>query len=169
MAVTNRRAAAKACILAAIPVGAVGFVVPDTWAKASIVASLTLLALGGDLWWDSRPIFPYRFLRARAQPHRTADPVRHHDGSFGGVPAAAERREPRRYRLMVSATSRIRQVVRQRQMMSLMPADGDGDASDLRQVLDEAQRRGRREQFWWLVAGLAASIPIGVAVNLLTR
>ncbi|MET7372204.1 hypothetical protein [Micromonospora arida] len=38
----------------------------------------------------------------------------------------------------------------------------------IQHLIDTGQQRSRREQLWWLVAGLAASIPIGVAINLVT-
>ncbi|MGC5306846.1 hypothetical protein [Micromonospora zamorensis] len=43
----NGTAAAKALILAAVPIGGVGFFVAGPWAVAAIVANLLLRAAGG--------------------------------------------------------------------------------------------------------------------------
>ncbi|MEU7849212.1 hypothetical protein AB0B74_19445 [Micromonospora parva] len=166
------RAAAKALILAAGPVGAVGFFVTDGWAIAAIVADLVLLGVGGGLWWKNRwsrplPVVYYHRVRADKDPYEGGT-----DFADPGSTILASRRV-RRHQLTLSTTSRLRRSVMRRSL-----SGGDGRAKDLTMVahslaqiqggLQSAQRNARREQLWWLVAGLAASIPIGVAINLAT-
>ncbi|MEH0840995.1 hypothetical protein V6U81_01195 [Micromonospora sp. CPCC 205711] len=179
---TSGTATAKAFILASVPIGAAGFLVPDAWAVASIVTSLTVLAAGGGLWWAS-----WRRARRWAHLHRTGD-ARTVGGAVGtttappGVaeeedltgPVFVERRRPRRYRLMLSATSRVRRATARRAGGSAPSPDGDQltlvaqNLTHLEGLISSGQERSRREQVWWLIAGLAASIPIGVAINLIT-
>ncbi|MEU7797778.1 hypothetical protein AB0B10_00735 [Micromonospora arborensis] len=177
-------AVAKALILAAIPVGAVGFLVTDRWAIGAIVANLILLGGGGGLWWWAVPP-----RRGFSRLHRTgvylsgelpSDPD--DDGDHGDAGDDFGDPEPlvfaslrvRRHRLTLSTTSRLRRYGMRRSLMG-EHAGGDNDlmmmASTLTQIqggLQSAQRRARREQLWWLVVGLAASVPIGVAINLAT-
>ncbi|GGO30367.1 hypothetical protein [Micromonospora parathelypteridis] len=156
------KAAAKALILAAIPIGGVGIFVAEPWAVASIAANLVLLAGAGGLWW-----LAVRRDRRWHHLHRSCEPGGAAAKGDGGGPGAladyddpdalvfASRSVPR-HRLMVSSTSRIRRA-------------GMGHSiSRIERLADSAQRQSRREQLWWLVAGLAASIPIGVAINLVT-
>ena len=184
---TSGTATAKAFILASVPIGAAGFLVPDAWAVASIVTSLTVLAAGGGLWWAS-----WRRARRWAHLHRTGDArtVGDRDAFAVGAttvtspsaaeeedltgPVFAERRRPRRYRLMLSATSRVRRATARRGGASAPSPDGDQltlvaqNLTHIEGLISSGQERSRREQVWWLVAGLAASIPIGVAINLIT-
>ncbi|RQX00379.1 hypothetical protein DLJ59_21685 [Micromonospora inaquosa] len=168
------RAAAKALILAAVPVGAVGFFVPDGWAIGAIVANLVLLAAGGGLWWwgDIRTrLFPSGYYRG-PEPGEYPDRAGTDFGDPGSTVFASRR--VRRHQLTLSTTSRLRRSVMRRSFSG----DDAGRAKDLTMVantltqiqggLQSAQRKARREQLWWLVAGLAASIPIGVAINLAT-
>ncbi|MEU8182183.1 hypothetical protein AB0B86_15625 [Micromonospora sp. NPDC049047] len=148
---------AKALVVAAIPVGAVGFVVPDPWAVASIVASLVLVVAAGAVWW--------LIVRTLGRWHR-----RHGTGEAGGPAATGggsdyyydpelvvyASRSVRRHQLMVSSTSRVRRAGMRRNVARIAT------------LAASAQRSARREQLWWLVVGLAASIPIGVAINLAT-
>ncbi|MFF5171352.1 hypothetical protein ACFY3U_01795 [Micromonospora sp. NPDC000089] len=187
------RATAKACIVAAIPIGTAGFLLPDAWAVASIIASIGVLAAGGGLWWRG-----WSRDRRWLKLHRTADRA---TGGVGAVrgdvpqpepvpverprgrpdrdwgeppePGIAERRR-RRYRLTLSATSRVRRIGAQRRDASdrspvddrlMLVAD---DLAEIQDRIESAQERSRRDQLWWLVAGLAASVPIGVAINLVT-
>ncbi|MEU5959829.1 hypothetical protein ABZ777_01325 [Micromonospora parva] len=171
------RAAAKALILAAGPVGAVGFFVTDGWAIAAIVADLVLLGVGGGLWWKDRwtrlwsRLFPIGYYRG---PEADEDPDEGGtDFAEPGSTIYASRRV-RRHQLTLSTTSRLRRSVMRRSLRG----EDSGRAEDLAMVantltqlqsgLQSAQRNARREQLWWLVAGLAASIPIGVAINLAT-
>ncbi|MFI7660918.1 hypothetical protein ACIBTW_18755 [Micromonospora parva] len=167
------RAAAKALILAAGPVGAVGFFVTDGWAIVAIVADLVLLGVGGGLWWKDRwsRLFPVGYYR---------NPAVEQDPDEGGTDFAEPgstiyaSRRVRRHQLTLSTTSRLRRSVMRRSLSG----EDSGRAEDLAMVantltqlqsgLQSAQRNARREQLWWLVAGLAASIPIGVAINLAT-
>ncbi|MEH0931483.1 hypothetical protein [Micromonospora sp. CPCC 205558] len=166
-------AAAKALILAAVPVGAVGFFVTDGWAIGAIVANLVLLGAGGGLWWGNRwtRLFPtgyYRGPEAEEDPDEAGT-----DFADPGSTVFASRRV-RRHQLTLSTTSRLRRSVLRRSFSG----EDAGRVKDLTMVantlteiqggLQSAQRKARREQLWWLVAGLAASIPIGVAINLAT-
>lgn len=169
--------AAKALILAAGPVGAVGFFVTDGWAIVAIVANLVLLAAGGGLWWEDRwtglwwRLFPSGYLRG---PEVEEDPAE--GGTDFGDPGSTilASRRVRRHQLTLSTTSRLRRSVLRRSFSG----EDSGRAKDLTTVansltqiqsgLQSAQRNARREQLWWLVAGLVASIPIGVAINLAT-
>ncbi|MBQ1012421.1 hypothetical protein KBX53_15950 [Micromonospora sp. M51] len=172
-------AAAKALILAAVPVGAVGFFVTDRWAIGAIVVNLVLLGAGGGLWWKDRwtrlwsRLFPIGYFRG---PEAEEDPDDGGTGDDFGDPGSTvfASRRVRRHQLTLSTTSRVRRSVLRRSLTS----EQAGRAKDLTMVantlsqiqggLQSAQRKARREQLWWLVAGLAASIPVGVAINLAT-
>ncbi|MFE9189077.1 hypothetical protein ACFYL6_05650 [Micromonospora sp. NPDC007208] len=177
-------ATAKALILAAIPVGAVGFLVTDWWAIGAIAANLVLLGGGGGLWWLA--LHPRRrFSRLRRTGiYLTVEPLKDPDDDgdyddasddFGDPePVVFASRRVRRHQLTLSTTSRLRRYGMRRSLTGEQ-AGGENNlmmmASTLTQIqggLQSAQRRARREQLWWLVAGLAASIPIGVAINLAT-
>ncbi|MCG5435558.1 hypothetical protein [Micromonospora foliorum] len=177
-------AAAKALILAAIPVGAVGFLVTDRWAISAIVANLVLLGVGGGLWWWAAPPRRSTSRLRRTLVYLTVVPLKDPDddddyddadddfGDPGSVVFPSRR--VRRHQLTLSTTSRLRRHGMRRSLMG-EHAGGDSDlmmmANTLTQIqggLQSAQRSARREQLWWLVAGLAASIPIGVAINLAT-
>ncbi|MGW5559965.1 hypothetical protein ACWER9_22425 [Micromonospora sp. NPDC003944] len=176
-------AAAKAFILAAVPVGAVGFFVPDGWAIGAIVVNLVLLAAGGGLWWEDRQTRRWPRLH-RAGVYLSIEPREdpEDDGDYGDAgddfrgPGSVRfpSRRVRRDQLTLSTTSRLRRHGMRRSLTGERTG-GDQDlmmmANTLTQIqggLQSAQRRARREQLWWLVVGLAASIPIGVAINLAT-
>ncbi|MEU1585356.1 hypothetical protein [Micromonospora sp. NPDC005710] len=177
-------AVAKALILVAIPVGAVGFVVTDRWALGAIVANLVLLGGGGGLWWRAvHPRRSFSHLR-RTGVYLTIEPLPDpdDDGDLGDVaddfgdpePPGFGSRRVRRHQLTLSSSSRLRRYGMRRSLAG-EHADGGPDLmmmantlTDIQGGLQSAQRRARREQLWWLVAGLAASIPIGVAINLAT-
>ncbi|PWR10235.1 hypothetical protein DKT68_09370 [Micromonospora acroterricola] len=173
-------AKAKALILAAIPAGAVGFLLTGRWAIVAIVANLVLLAAGGGLWW-----FEVRWARRWPRLNRVGvpDDVPEPEGDDAyrgaldhGDPESVvlASRRVRRHQLTLSTTSRLRRYGMRRSVTD----ESAGGAKDLTMVansltqiqgvLQSAQRNARREQLWWLVAGLAASIPIGVAINLAT-
>ncbi|WP_410820653.1 hypothetical protein [Micromonospora sp. 050-3] len=183
MRVISGTAVAKALILAAIPVGAVGFLVTERWAIGAIVANLVLLASGGGLWWAVRPRRRFSKLH-RTGVYLTVEPLKDpdDDGDHGDAgddvgdpePGGLPSRRVRRHQLTLSTTSRVRRHGVRR---SLTGEHDGGDqglmmmANTLTQIqggLQSAERRARREQLWWLVVGLAASIPIGVAINLAT-
>ncbi|MEV4120423.1 hypothetical protein [Micromonospora sp. NPDC049645] len=171
-------AAAKAFILAAVPVGAVGFFVPDRWAIGAIVANLVLLGGGGGVWW-----WAFRLGRRFSDPRQVGvgpavEPSEESDDDGYPLgdpePLVFASRRVRRHHLTLSTTSRLRRSVLRRSLRS-GHSGGENDlmmmASTLTQIqggLQSAQQKARREQLWWLVAGLAASIPIGVAINLAT-
>ncbi|MEO3769912.1 hypothetical protein [Micromonospora sp. B9E7] len=173
----NGTAAAKALILAAIPIGGVGFIVAGPRAVAAIVANLLLLAGGGALWW-----LDFHRKRRWLNLHRTGVPgtltpgggvtTSIADTRGGGPPVFVEQR--RRHRLMLSATSRVRRSGGRRHIAGEPSRDADqltmvaDNVARIQHLIDTGQQRSRREQLWWLVAGLAASIPIGVAINLAT-
>lgn len=172
----NGAAAAKVLILAAIPIGGVGFFVAGPWAVAAIVANLLLLAGGGALWWLDVHLTPrwLRFNRSEKPGTRTLDrtittPT---PDDRGNEPPVFEQR--RRHRLMLSATSRVRRSGGRRHTAGEPSRDADrltivaDTVTRIQHLIDTGQQRSRREQLWWLVAGLAASIPIGVAINLVT-
>ncbi|WP_158610714.1 hypothetical protein [Micromonospora sp. BL4] len=175
---TSGTAAAKALILTSIPVGAVGFLVTGWWAIVPIVANLVLLAGGGVLWW-----WEARRRRRWSQLHRVGVPDAVEDpAGYGGAVNDLEdseslvlaSRRVRRHQLTLSTTSRLRQYGMRRSVTD-EPARGANDLTmvantltEIQGVLQSAQRHARREQLWWLVAGLAASVPIGVAINLAT-
>lgn len=179
MGQTSSRAAAKACILAAIPIGAVGFLVPDTWAVVSIVANVAMLGVGGLLWWwGQQPGRAWQKLRRTGPARSPGESVAasgvgvYYDDNFRGPVFVENQRW--RYQLTLSATSRIRRF-RGRNRAQAASAGAVGqltmvarDLTEVRELVESAERRSRREQLWWLIAGLAASVPIGVAVNLLT-
>jgi hypothetical protein len=177
-------AVAKALILAAIPIGAVGFLVTDRWAIGAIVANLVLLGGGGGLWWwAARPRRGFSRLRRTGvyltiEPSEDLDDDREYDeaGDDFGDPGSTvfASRRVRRHQLTLSRTSRLRRYGVRRSLTG-EHAGGDRElmmmANTLTEIqggLQSAQRRARQEQLWWLVAGLAASIPIGVAINLAT-
>ncbi|MET8041792.1 hypothetical protein ABZU25_13120 [Micromonospora sp. NPDC005215] len=155
-------ATAKALIVAAIPVGLTGLVVSEPWAVASIVASLVLVAAGGALWWWTvRRDRRWLYLRRTGEPGgpATRDGGTHPDALddfYDSELQVYASRPVRRHQLMVSNTSRVRRAGMRRGMARIA------------QLAEVVERKSRREQLWWLVAGLAASIPIGVAINLVT-
>ena len=169
----NGTAAAKALILAAIPVGGVGFFVAGPSAVGAIVANLLLLGGGGVLWWLDLYRKRRWLGRVRSGGPGTLTPgggVRT-AGAYHGAEVPPGRR---RHRLMLSATSRVRRSGGRRHTAGAPPRDADqltmvaDNVARIQQLIDTGQQRSRREQLWWLVAGLAASIPIGVAINLVT-
>ncbi|MCO1599319.1 hypothetical protein M8C17_29605 [Micromonospora sp. RHAY321] len=173
-------ATAKALILAAIPAGAGGFLVSGRWAIVAIAANLVLLAAGGGLWW-----FEVRWARRWPRLNRVGVPddvpEPEGDGAYRGAvdhgdpeSVVLASRRVRRHQLTVSPTSRVRRAGLRRSVTE-ESAGGAGDLtmvastlSQVQSVIQSAQRTARWEQLWWLVAGLAASIPIGVAINLAT-
>lgn len=179
MRVISGTAAAKALILAAVPVGVVGFFVTDRWAIGAIVVNLVLLAAGGGLWGKDRwtrlwsRLFPIGYYRS---PEAEEDPDDGGTGDDVGDPGSTvfASRRVRRHQLTLSTTSRLRRSVMPRSLSGEDAGRGKDVtmvANTLTQIQDglqSAQRKARREQLWWLVAGLAASIPIGVAINLAT-
>ncbi|MCG5465053.1 hypothetical protein MED01_003323 [Micromonospora sp. MED01] len=173
----NGTATAKVLILAAIPIGGVGFFVAKPWAVAAIVANLLLLAGGGALWW-----LDFHRKRRWLGLRRSGVPGTLTPGSGVTTPSAdycgevppvfVEQR--RRHRLMLSATSRVRRSGGRRHLAGEPSPDADqltmvaAKVAQIQHLIDTGQQRSRREQLWWLVAGLAASVPIGVAINLVT-
>lgn len=182
----------KPLIVAAVLVGASGLFLDTSWALVAIGADLLLLASAVALAWRAHradaPVFVgghrARIAGGVVNVADGEDPFQYDAGYYRGdgdgagrssgpspTPKVAPRRSRRLVRDFAAPTSRIRRRFRDRASAvqpfaaSLVSAGGVAAPAEVSGASD-----GRRwgSQAWWWLAGLAASIPVGVFVNMLT-
>lgn len=159
--------------------GAAGFALDTPWAVAAIVVDLALLGVAGYRTRRRRPAVVWHRSGLEPPEQRDTDtyppPAADTHGALPTLPQPAQPghtkfkyRTSARSRDLFSATSRIRQRSAAGAVpMAAPPTRSDQDAV-LSAWVEKSKQHDQRAQFWWWLAGIAASIPIGVVINLMT-
>lgn len=169
----------KVLIVVASVVGVAAYGLQQPWSLVAALADLFLIALAASLWRRAGRTLE-AVDAARSTWLHEDDDVWITAGSSGnlyGHPLARSSQLRRKSRaassvnMAISATSRVRRQRRPPRSMLVSaeaePAVSEGLAG-LETLVRTTNQSGQRAQLWWFLAGVAASIPAGVLVNLLT-